>query len=81
MVFVTRKQKVAEKRFDALTAIYTKWLPPGWALLPPTRGEGELARSFMARDTAAGTLMLLGLTPQSRIYFLLKAAPSANGTS
>lgn len=81
MVFVTRKQKVAEKRFDKLVEILSRWLPAGWAVLPPSSGDGALARSYLARDTTTGTLLVLGLTPQSRIYFLLKAPASAKGAS
>jgi hypothetical protein len=80
MVFVTRKQKAAEKRFGALVEIFSRWLPSGWIVLPPSSGDGTLARSYVARDTKVGTLLVLGLTPQSRIYFLLKAPAAEKGT-
>lgn len=81
MVFVTRKQKAAEKRFGALVEIFSRWLPSGWIVLPPSSGDGTLARSYVARDTKVGTLLVLGLTPQSRIYFLLKAPAAAKGSA
>jgi hypothetical protein len=77
MVFAARKQKAAEKRFRVLTEIISHWVTPDWtSTQPPSTGPG-LAKSFVAQDTRDGTLLLLGLTPGGRIYFMVRSqAPS-----
>jgi hypothetical protein len=76
MVFVTRKEKDAQKRFDMLREIIGAWFPAGWSVVPHNPADAGLTQSFVARDTTAGTIMILGRTPQNRIYFMLKAPKS-----
>jgi hypothetical protein len=72
-VFATRKQKKAEQRFEKLEKIIRDWLPPDWTSTEPQPAPKSMARELIAQDGRAGTLLLLGLTPTARIYFVLKA--------
>jgi hypothetical protein len=81
MVFVTRKEKVAQKRFAMLQAIILQWLPTHWAAIQTPAADGALTKSLAVRDTIAGTLLLLGLTPQNRIYFMIRAPGGTAGAS
>ncbi len=76
MVFVTRKRKVAQKRFTVLQEIILQWLPPTWAQVQTSAPETELTKSLTLRDSNSGTLLLLGLTQQNRIYFMMRAKAS-----
>lgn len=73
MIFVTRKEKDAQKRFDVVREIIGSWLPASWSVVPHNPADAGLAQSFVARDTTVGTLLIVGRTPQNRIYFMVKS--------
>jgi hypothetical protein len=72
MVFIARKEKAARKRFEDLSHIIHKWLPPGWTSVEPSSPPSGLVRAFVAQDGDTGTMIVLGLTTDARVYFLVK---------
>lgn len=72
MVFVARKEKAANKRFEDLNAIIHNWLSPDWTSTEPSPPPPGLARALLAQDGREGTVVVLGLTTDARVYFLVK---------
>ena len=72
MVYAGRKQDAAEKRFDKLAGFITHWLPADWTAAPRP-GGGDLAKSLVAQSSTDGTIIVLGVTTNARVYFMVKA--------
>jgi len=72
MLLKTRKEKAAEKRFEELEQIIRRWLSADWTSTDPSPAPGGLMRAFIAQNGSEGTTVVLGLTPDARVYFLVK---------
>jgi hypothetical protein len=75
VIFVSRKQKAAERRYETIVRIIGAWLSPDWMATEPAHPPAGLARAYEAQNDQTGALLVLGLTPEARVYFLVKPAP------
>lgn len=72
MLFAARKQKSVESRFETIVKIVQAWLPPAWTSTTVASPPEGMTRQFLAQDSDTGMLLVLAVTPQARLYFVVR---------
>lgn len=80
LLFASRKSRDARDRYQLLTKIVHRWLPPEWTSTDQRspwadagiEAERRPVRQFLAQDSTNGTLLALLLTPDSRVYLVMR---------
>ncbi|HXI20398.1 MAG TPA: hypothetical protein VNH46_04900, partial [Gemmatimonadales bacterium] len=72
LIFAARKQKAVAKRFEEVERILHDWLPAAWTSRETDNPSPAVAREFTAQDGTTGSILVLALTQQARLYFLVQ---------
>lgn len=73
MVFMSRDQKPAARRFTKLMDIVTEWAPADWARVENPSPASPFSRAFHTQDPTSGVTLSLLLGTDPHLYFVVTA--------
>lgn len=73
IVFVSKNQKPAVKRYEKLRDILTEWEPDGWSHVENPSPKPPFATAFHMQDASTGVVMSLLLSQDAKLYFVTTA--------
>ena len=79
LIFISRKQRPAESRYERMTRLLDELLPADWPREENPSRVASLVRAFHARDPAAGTIVSLLLGRDAKVYFVVTSPVAREG--
>jgi len=76
MIFTSRHEKTVASRYRKLAEILSQSVPAGWAKVENPKPAAPFLQAWHAQDKETGVVMSLLLSTDSKLYFVVTAAPA-----